>query len=61
MVLVRTQQAQQFQVVNIQTPKNGISHNIYKQFDVLAEGAVLNNSRTGATTKTVGTVGANPF
>ncbi len=48
-------------VVNIQTPKNGISHNIYKQFDVLAEGAVLNNSRTGATTKTVGTVGANPF
>ncbi|MBK1418803.1 hypothetical protein JDA53_19955, partial [Acinetobacter pittii] len=22
-------------VVNIQTPKNGISHNIYKQFDVL--------------------------
>ncbi|MFP0312125.1 filamentous hemagglutinin N-terminal domain-containing protein [Acinetobacter pittii] len=48
-------------VVNIQTPKNGISHNIYKQFDVLAEGAVLNNSRTGATTKTVGAVGANPF
>ncbi|EHU3217296.1 filamentous hemagglutinin N-terminal domain-containing protein [Acinetobacter baumannii] len=48
-------------VVNIQTPKNGISHNIYKQFDVLAEGTVLNNSRTGATTKTVGAVGANPF
>ncbi|WP_139138177.1 filamentous hemagglutinin N-terminal domain-containing protein, partial [Acinetobacter baumannii] len=42
-------------------PKNGISHNIYKQFDVLAEGTVLNNSRTGATTKTVGAVGANPF
>ena len=48
-------------VVNIQTPKNGISHNIYKQFDVLAEGAVLNNSRQGATTKTVGNVAANPF
>lgn len=48
-------------VVNIQTPKNGISHNIYKQFDVLAEGAVLNNSRTGAITKTIGGVGANPF
>ncbi|MDV7498115.1 DUF637 domain-containing protein [Acinetobacter baumannii] len=48
-------------VVNIQTPKNGISHNIYKQFDVLAEGAVLNNSRQGATTKTVGSVAANPF
>lgn len=48
-------------VVNIQTPKNGISHNIYKQFDVLAESAVLNNSRQGATTKTVGNVAANPF
>ncbi|MND50577.1 Filamentous hemagglutinin [compost metagenome] len=48
-------------VVNIQTPKNGISHNIYKQFDVLAEGVVLNNSRQGATTKTVGNVAANPF
>ncbi|HGW3984214.1 TPA: DUF637 domain-containing protein [Acinetobacter baumannii] len=48
-------------VVNIQTPKNGISHNIYKQFDVLAEGAVLNNSRQGATTKTVGNVAVNPF
>ena len=48
-------------VVNIQTPKNGISHNIYKQFDVLAEGAVLNNSRQGATTKTIGNVAANPF
>ncbi|MDC5288320.1 DUF637 domain-containing protein [Acinetobacter baumannii] len=48
-------------VVNIQTPKNGISHNIYKQFDVLAEGAVLNNSRQGATTQTVGSVAANPF
>ncbi|HBM1136234.1 TPA: DUF637 domain-containing protein, partial [Acinetobacter baumannii] len=34
---------------------------IYKQFDVLAEGAVLNNSRQGATTKTVGNVAANPF
>lgn len=48
-------------VVNIQTPKNGVSHNIYKQFDVLAEGAVLNNSRQGATTQTVGNVAANPF
>ncbi|KAA8734858.1 filamentous hemagglutinin N-terminal domain-containing protein [Acinetobacter qingfengensis] len=48
-------------VVNIQTPKNGVSHNVYKQFDVLAEGAVLNNSRTGANTKTVGVVAANPF
>lgn len=48
-------------VVNIQTPKNGISHNIYKQFDVLSEGVVLNNSRQGVTTQTVGNVAANPF
>lgn len=48
-------------IVNIQTPKNGVSHNIYKQFDVLTEGAVLNNSRQGAATKTAGNVGANPF
>lgn len=48
-------------VVNIQTPKNGVSHNIYQQFDVLAEGAVLNNSRQGAATQTVGNVSANPF
>ncbi len=48
-------------VVNIQTPKNGVSHNIYKQFDVLAEGAVLNNSRQGVATQTAGNVSANPF
>ncbi|WP_336168140.1 two-partner secretion domain-containing protein [Acinetobacter sp. 161(2023)] len=48
-------------VVNIQTPKNGVSHNIYQQFDVLAEGAVLNNSRQGAATQTAGNVAANPF
>lgn len=48
-------------VVNIQTPKNGVSHNIYKQFNVMAEGAVLNNSSTGGTTALVGTVAANPY
>lgn len=48
-------------VVNIQTPKNGVSHNIYQQFDVLAEGAVLNNSRQGAATQIAGNVAANPF
>lgn len=36
-------QGKQVPVVNIQTAKNGVSHNIYKQFDVLGEGAVLNN------------------
>ncbi|WP_394651073.1 DUF637 domain-containing protein [uncultured Acinetobacter sp.] len=54
-------QGQNVPVVNIQTPTNGVSHNIYKQMDVLPEGVVLNNSRTGANSVLVGTVGANPF
>ncbi|WP_288491174.1 DUF637 domain-containing protein [uncultured Acinetobacter sp.] len=54
-------QGQNVSVVNIQTPTNGVSHNIYKQMDVLPEGVVLNNSRTGANSVLVGTVGANPF
>lgn len=54
-------QGQNVPVVNIQTPTNGVSHNIYKQMDVLPEGVVLNNSRTGANSALVGTVGANPF
>ena len=54
-------QGQNVPVVNIQTPTNGVSHNIYKQMDVLPEGVVLNNSRTGANSSLVGTVGANPF
>lgn len=47
--------------MNIQTPVNGVSHNIYKQMDVLNNGVVLNNSRTGAGSAIVGSVGANPF
>ncbi len=54
-------QGQKVPVVNIQTPVNGISHNIYSQMDVLNNGVVLNNSRTGATSNLVGSVGANPF
>lgn len=54
-------QGQNVPVVNIQTPTNGVSHNIYKQMDVLPQGVVLNNSRTGANSALVGTVGANPF
>lgn len=54
-------QGQNVPVVNIQTPVNGVSHNIYKQMDVLNNGAVLNNSRTGAGSAIVGSVGANPF
>ncbi|MEG2359867.1 two-partner secretion domain-containing protein, partial [Acinetobacter sp.] len=54
-------QGQNVPVVNIQTPVNGVSHNIYKQMDVLSNGAVLNNSRTGAASAIAGSVGANPF
>lgn len=54
-------QGQNVPVVNIQTPVNGVSHNIYKQMDVLNNGVVLNNSRTGAGSAIVGSVGANPF
>jgi len=54
-------QGQNVPVVNIQTPVNGVSHNIYKQMDVLSNGTVLNNSRTGAASAIVGSVGANPF
>ena len=36
-------------LVNIQTPSAaGVSRNTYSQFDVTQQGAVLNNSRTGA-------------
>ena len=39
-------------LVNIQTPSAaGVSRNTYRQFDVGPEGAVLNNSRTGAPTR----------
>lgn len=49
-------------LVNIQTPgAAGVSRNTYRQFDVGPEGAVLNNSRTGAPTRIGGTVGANPW
>ncbi|WP_180171823.1 DUF637 domain-containing protein [Acinetobacter sp. YH12023] len=54
-------QGQNVPVVNIQTPVNGVSHNKYKQMDVLNNGVVLNNSRTGAGSVIVGSVGANPF
>lgn len=57
----KNSQGQNVPVVNIQTPVNGVSHNIYKQMDVLSNGVVLNNSRTGAGSAIVGSVGANPF
>lgn len=49
-------------MVNIQTPSAaGVSRNTYQQFDVNQQGAVLNNSRTGARTQVAGQVGANPW
>jgi filamentous hemagglutinin len=48
--------------VNIQTPSAaGVSRNIYSQFDVLANGAVLNNSRTNSTTRIAGIMAGNPW
>ncbi len=48
-------------LVNIQTPSAaGVSRNIYNQFDVGANGAILNNSRTTALTQLGGYVQGNP-
>ncbi|MDD3354004.1 MAG: hemagglutinin repeat-containing protein [Zoogloea sp.] len=48
--------------VNIQTPSAaGVSRNLYRQFDVPAGGAVLNNSRTNTPTQLGGMVQGNPW
>jgi len=48
--------------VNIQTPSAaGVSRNTYRQFDIDARGAILNNSRTGTATQLAGQVTANPW
>ncbi|NBX61265.1 MAG: filamentous hemagglutinin N-terminal domain-containing protein [Betaproteobacteria bacterium] len=48
--------------VNIQTPNAaGLSRNSYKQFDVMADGVILNNSRTNVSTQLGGWVEANPW
>ncbi len=48
-------------LVNIQTPSAaGVSRNTYKQFDVKAQGAILNNSRTNVQTQLGGWVQGNP-
>ena len=49
-------------LVNIQTPSAaGVSRNTYTQFDVNAEGVVLNNSRTPVQTQLGGWVQGNPW
>lgn len=49
-------------VVNIVTPSAaGVSRNVYRQFDVNAQGAILNNSRTAVQSQLGGYIGANPW
>ncbi|HEU4459697.1 MAG TPA: hemagglutinin repeat-containing protein [Methylibium sp.] len=49
-------------LVNIQTPSAaGVSRNTYRQFDVDARGAILNNARTDAATQLGGMVQGNPW
>ncbi|WAZ15214.1 filamentous hemagglutinin N-terminal domain-containing protein [Serratia sarumanii] len=50
----------QVPVVNInRAGADGVSHNVYTQFDVGAQGAILNNSLAGANTSLAGTVAGN--
>lgn len=49
-------------LVNIQTPSAaGVSRNTYSQFDVNANGAILNNSRTNVQTQLGGYVQGNSY
>ncbi|SUD90596.1 two-partner secretion domain-containing protein [Psychrobacter phenylpyruvicus] len=48
--------------VNIQTPsKAGVSRNVFSQFDVGQDGAILNNSRINTQTQMAGWVDGNPW
>ena len=48
--------------VNIQAPSAaGVSRNVFSQFDVGADGAILNNSRINAQTQLAGWVEGNPY
>ncbi len=48
--------------VNIQSPSAaGVSRNVFSQFDVGADGAILNNSRKNAQTQLAGWVEGNPY
>jgi filamentous hemagglutinin len=47
--------------INIQAPSAaGVSHNIYRQFDVDPQGAVLNNSPSSQQTQLAGQIAGNP-
>ena len=49
-------------LVNIQAPSAaGVSRNVYSQFDVMGNGAILNNSRVNAQTQLGGFVQGNPW
>jgi len=49
-------------LVNIQTPSAaGVSRNVYSQFDVNSNGAILNNSRNNVQTQLGGFVQGNPY
>ncbi|KQW54160.1 hypothetical protein ASC92_22800 [Variovorax sp. Root411] len=49
-------------VINVQTPSAaGVSRNIYNQFNVGANGAILNNSRTTVQTQLGGFIQGNPY
>ena len=49
-------------LVNIRAPSaGGVSRNTYRQFDVDANGAILNNSRTNVQTQLGGYVQGNPW
>ena len=48
--------------VNIQAPSAaGVSRNVFSQFDVGTDGAIINNSRTNAQTQLAGWVEGNPY
>lgn len=48
-------------LVNIQTPSAaGVSHNTYQQFDINAQGAILNNSPQSVASQLGGWIPANP-
>lgn len=49
-------------LVNVQTPSAaGVSRNVYNQFNVGANGAILNNSRPNVQTQLGGFIQGNPF